>query len=153
MKTEKENIQAELSEAEILANEGLNYKAGWFRFHIKPLTFGVIAKANIQALKLKLNLIDDDQKTLIENYQENINPLINFIAICTLGNLCRITPLVYLLSYYLKWKLTPKEVIGLCIFILKMYDLGNFTTTIRLIGTSTITMNRVSPNPIVNGEQ
>lgn len=150
---EKEQIKKEINEAEVLANEGINYKAGLFRFHIKPLNFGTISKANIEALKMKVNLIDDEQKTLIENYQENINPLINFIAICTLGSCLKIKLFTKILAFYLKWKLTPKETIGLCIFILRMYDLTNFTTTIELIGTSTITMNRAKPNPIVNTKQ
>lgn len=136
-----DKIKAEKTEAELLAENGLKINIGKKEYVIKPLLFGTISKANKYAVQLKLNTASDITDFLPE-YEKNIDPLMKFIAVCILGDKWKIKLFTPFLANRLKWKLKPNEALKLVIAILQMYDIGNFTTSIRLIRETTITAPR-----------
>ena len=82
MKTE---VQKEKAEAELLAQNGFNITIGKRKFTIKPLTFGAIVKANQYATEIKMNIKGGEISSMVQNYQENTDPLMKFIAVAILG--------------------------------------------------------------------
>lgn len=136
-------LQAEKSEAELLAENGLKITIGQKDYVIKPLLFGTIAEANKYAVQLKLNT-EGTVTDFLPQYEENIEPLTKFIAVCILHKKWKIKLLTPFLARKLKWELKPSDALKLVIAILQMYDMGNFTTSIRLIRETTITAPRTS---------
>ena len=94
MKTE---VQKEKAEAELLAQNGFNITIGKRKFTIKPLTFGAIVKANQYATEIKMNIKGGEISSMVQNYQENTDPLMKFIAVAILGPY-GIIPFVSILS-------------------------------------------------------
>ena len=124
MKTE---VQKEKAEAELLAQNGFNITIRKRKFTIKPLTFGAIVKANQYATEIKMNIKGSEISSMVQNYQENTDPLMKFIAVAILGQ---------------KWNLKPSDAMKITIAILQMYDMANFIPSIQLIAETTITTPR-----------
>lgn len=133
------NEQQEEKEADQLIEHGFKINIGKREFHIKPLRYGTITFANRYAVKLKVNLMSDDNSSLFKEMEKNIDPLMRFIAVSILHDKWKILLFTGLLAYYLKWKLNPQVALKMSIAILQMYDIKNFITSIRLIGQMTIT--------------
>lgn len=143
-KMEKEQVLQERKEAELLVEQGFVFNAGEKEHHIKPVTYGTILHANKYAVDLKLNLLSEDNNSLLRELEANIDPLMKFIAVCVLGNKKDIEDKTEVLAEELKWSLKPKDAMGICLAIIQMYDLTNFISSIRLIGTMTITAPKKS---------
>ena len=153
-------IQAEMNEAKLLVEEGLIFETesrSIFRFikkkrywHIKPLNFGTILHANRYAMELKMNFQDNSINAAITEMDVNIKPLVNYISVCVLGSKWKIKLFRRILTNYFLWRLSPNKSLKLALGIMQMYDLPNFITSIRLIGTITSpqTQENPSPNPI-----
>ncbi|WP_121460047.1 hypothetical protein [Chryseobacterium defluvii] len=135
--------EAEKKEADELIHRGFYFDIGKRKWEIKPLVFGTISHANKYALDLKINLLSDDNSSVFKEIEKNIKPLMSFIAVCILHHKWKIKLFTRILSVYLKWKLDPSKALKICVAILQMYDIKNFTTSISLIGQMTIT----KPNP------
>ena len=143
----KEQILQEQKESDLLRNHGFIFETRrktlflkWFpkiSWHIKPLCFGTIVESNKYAIDLKLNVNDENIADLISEMQKNINPLINFISVSLLHSKWKILLFRKVLTAYLKWHLKPEEAFKIVLAIMQMYDLANFITSIRLIGTIT----------------
>ena len=136
MKTE---VQKEKAEAELLAQNGFNITIGKRKFTIKPLTFGAIVKANQYATEIKMNIKGGEISSMVQNYQENTNPLMKFIAVAILGQKWKIKLFTNILA---KWNLKPSDAMKITIAILQMYDMANFIPSIQLIAETTITTPR-----------
>ncbi|WP_426473446.1 hypothetical protein [Chryseobacterium balustinum] len=132
-------IEAEEKEADLLIEHGFKINIGKREFHIKPLHFGTITQANKYAVKLKVNLLSDDNSSVFKEMEKNIDPLMRFIAVSILHDYWKVKLFTGLLSKYLKWKLNPQIASKMSIAILQMYDIKNFITSIRIIGQMTIT--------------
>ncbi len=132
-------VLQEKEEAELLIEKGMFFQAGKYKFTIKPLTLGTILIANKYAVDMKINLTEDNETSVFDEYNRNTIPLLNFIAVCVLSRKWKIFLFRKLLVRCLKWNLKPKDVIGITLSILKMYDMGNFITSIRLISEQTMT--------------
>lgn len=150
--TEFEKIQAEKEEAKILINEGLVFNAGKREFHIKPITADVMFRANKYAVELKMNIVESDNASLFKEVDKNIIPLFRFIAICVLHDAWKIKLFTKPFARYLMTKLKSQDALKLSMAILQMYDLGNFITSIRIIGQTTITSPKASPLIDTNNE-
>lgn len=147
--TERDRILAEQQEANILIKEGFYFEIGKRKWHIKPLVFGTIAKANKYAVNMKMNIVENDNASMFAELDKNIKPLLNFIAVCILHSKWKIWLFTKILSKYLEWKLSPEMALKIALAILQMYDLGNFITSIRMIGQTTVT----SPKPsLIDGK-
>lgn len=145
--TDKEKLQVEKDETDILLNEGIKYKAGLFRFHVKPLMYGTMLQANRFAMQLKVNLNLEDNTAILRELSMNAKPMIDFLAVCTLRSYWKIFLFRRVLSKYLFWKMNPRNVPVLILMIFQMYDLVNFMNSIRLISHMTVT-SPMKPNPI-----
>ncbi|MCT3943896.1 hypothetical protein HZQ28_01220 [Elizabethkingia anophelis] len=142
-----DKLLAEEIEARLLIREGAYFetpRSSFFgikrkprKWHIKPLVYGTIIEANIYAIKIKMNLSEDQFSSIISEMDKNIDPQVNFIATCFLHSKWKIKLFRTLLAKYLMWKINPEIAQRICIGILQMYDLKNFTDSIRLIGTVT----------------
>lgn len=139
MKTE---VQKEKAEAELLAQNGFNITIGKRKFTIKPLTFGAIVKANQYATEIKMNIKGSEISSMVQNYQENTDPLMKFIAVAILGQKWKIKLFTNILAKWLKWNLKPSDAMKITIAILQMYDMANFIPSIQLIAETTITTPR-----------
>lgn len=139
MKTE---VQKEKAEAELLAQNGFNITIGKRKFTIKPLTFGAIVKANQYATEIKMNIKGGEISSMVQNYQENTDPLMKFIAVAILGQKWKIKLFTNILAKWLKWNLKPSDTMKITIAILQMYDMANFIPSIQLIAETTITTPR-----------
>lgn len=139
----------ELLEAEALIDKGFFFEIGNRKWEIKPFTLDTILRANIYAVKLKINT--EEEKPLTDIFKENVKPLTDFIAVSILQKRWKCFLFKNLFSRYLRKNLTPQKAVGLTLTILKMYDMGNFITSIRLIGQMTITApkqtERIDGNP------
>lgn len=147
--TERERILAEQEEAKLLIKEGFFFEIGKRKWHIRPLVFGAITEANKYAVNMKLNIVESDNASMFSELDKNIKPLLNFIAVCILNSKWKIWFFKKILAKYLEWKLNPDMALKIVLAILQMYDLGNFITSIRMIGQTTIT----SPKPnLIDGK-
>ncbi len=138
----KEQVLLEQKEAELLIEKGFVFNAGENEYHIKPMTYGTILHANKYAVDLKFNLVSEDTNSLINELNQNVEPMMRFIAVCVLGNKQDIETKTETLAEELKQHLRPKDAMNICVAILQMYDLANFISSIRLIGTMTMTTPR-----------
>lgn len=129
---------SEKSESDILLSEGLKYRAGLLRLHIRPLKLGTIILANRHAIKIKESL-NSDYNSIMKSMNENIIPMVDFLSVCTLGSRARIFLFRKLLSRWLRWHLPPGHIPGLIMYIMQMYQLENFITSTRLISQLTVT--------------
>ncbi|OPB98924.1 hypothetical protein BAS10_04450 [Elizabethkingia meningoseptica] len=140
-------LLAEELEARLLIQQGayfetprsslFGFKRKAKKWHVKPLVYGTIIEANVYAVKIKMNLNEDRLSSILTEMDNNIEPQLNFIATCVLHDKWKIKLFRRCLAKYLMWKLNPETVHKICIGILQMYDLKNFTDSIRLIGTIT----------------
>ena len=156
----KEQILQEQQEAELLRNHGFVFETNrksflkkWFpkiSWHVKPLCFGTITIANKYAVDLKLNVNDENIASLMAEMENNIDPLLNFISVSILHSKTKILLFRKVLTTYLKWHLNPEKALKIVIQIMQMYDLANFITSIRLIGT--ITSPKEKETTLVDGK-
>ena len=125
----------EEKEIKILIEEGFTFDCGNRIFEVPPMTLDTMFRSDKFAIQLKGEIEENSNKSVFEMVVHNVPIMIDLINVCVKKNLW---DRIFGIKRQLK-KMTPKDLSGICSYILEMHDLANFLTAIRLLGEVRIT--------------
>lgn len=149
-------MDVEKKAVDAILDRGVSVKIGRFKFVMKPALTGTMFMIAGIAASIEFSEDDFKEAPISSSYRyasRNVKDMSRVVAISILRRKLKIQLFSGLLSRYIMWNVTPKDLFNFCLIAYRLSDTASFIDTIRLISVTRISQKREKDNlsPIEHG--